>query len=229
MTTFRDIIDEAASRTNLCPRKRDLQADILVSARNILQGIFQEYSNNNLITAYQSAVDFVPSNQVVFAGEGQDIDVYAPKIQTPMSVLYRQGEDYFTLSFVSFAQFYSGGYGDFSVSWQPFGKNQFKIYFKPRFIMQTRDCKMIYNVEMEFTDNDVISLPTPYIELLTRALAYKLCVAFPRVDAGKQNALKLELEELRSQLMAANANQRIITRDQGSSTLMSNFMAGRFI
>lgn len=232
MVKYRDILLEALARANLNTRKKDPPADMLVAASNLLKGIFQEYSNRNFLTAYQAEANFEPTAETVIIGEGVDAAVSAPKIQCPTSILFRNdnGIDWTPMNFISYNQFYSMGYSDFSVSWQPVGPNLWKIYFKPRFLATTRTVKVIYNVEIDYSDDDLISLPTPYVELLTRALAYKLTVAFPRTDATKATMLKGELDTLESQLEASNASQKIITRDSGAQgTLYGDFVAGRFI
>lgn len=231
MTTYREVITESCARSNIVPRKRDIPADIFVSASNLLKGILQEYSNRRFITAYSNEVDFVPQSESFLIGEGPDVIVQAPKIQTPNSVLYRINDnEWIPLNFIAYDQFYAAGYGDYCVSWQPTGIKQYKIYFRPRFVAQNRMCKMIYACEMEYSDNDIISLPTPYIELLTRALAYKLSIAFPRTDITKQNSLKLELSELENMLQASNASQKIITRNLSNrGSMLGNFISGEFI
>lgn len=231
MYTYRDIAVEALARCNLVPRKRDPQPDMLQSAFNILQGVLQEYSNNNLITAYEGEVETVPVSESFLVGEGEDVVVEIPKLQTPVSVLYKLNEnEWVPLQFISYNQFYSAGYNDYTVSWQPTGVNQYKMYFRPRFVAQNRTVKIIYNIEMNYSDNDQIALPTPYVELLTRALAYKLSVAFPRADVTKQQSLKVELTELENQLMAANSSRKIITRDTiNRQSLLGNFLGGNFI
>lgn len=232
MNKFRDIIAEAVCRANLSPRKKDIPADMFTTASNLLKGIFQEYSNRNFLIAYQSEVNFTPNHESIIIGEGTDAEVAAPKIQNPTSALYKNvnGIDYIPMNFVSYNQFYSVGNSDFSISWQPIGQNLWKIYFKPRFIVNSREVKLIYNVEIDYNDDEVISLPTPYIELLTRALAYKLTTVFARTDATKATMLKNELDTLENQLEAANASQKIITRDIGyGGTLLGDFIGGRFI
>lgn len=231
MTTWRDVIYEAASRSNVNPRKKDLPADQMTTGTNLLKGILQEYSNRKYITAYRNEVDFEPVQESFLVGEGTDVIVEAPKLQVPESILYRLNDsDWMTMNFVAYEQFYDGRNGDFSVSWQPTGARQYKVYFKPRFLAGPRKCKMIYTTEMEFSDNDTINLPTPYIELLTRALAYKFTVVYPRVDTNKQMTLKNELTDLENMLAAANSSNRIITRETGAnSSLLSNFLGGTFI
>jgi hypothetical protein len=231
MTKYRDIITEAANRSNIVPRKRDLPADIFTTGSNLLKGIFQEYSNRKYITAYRNEVNFVPLTESFLIGEGPDVTVEAVKIQCPESCLYRLSDsDWVPLNFIAYEQFYDGRNGDMSVSWQPTGKNQYKIYFKPRFLSGNRECKLIYTLEMEYNDNDEINLPVPYIELLTRALAYKFAVTYPRTDTNKQMLLKTELTEIENMLASANSSNRIITRESGyRNSILGNFLGGSFI
>ena len=74
-------------------------------------------------------------------------------------------------------------------------------------------------------------MPTPYIELITRALAYKLSVRYPRVDTTKQNSLKAEQDELEAALKATNATMRIITRGGSlpGGSMQSYLRSGGFI
>jgi len=230
-STYRSIIVESCSRANIVPRKRAVPSDVFESANNLLKGVLEEYSNRNFITAYSNEVNFVPQNESFLVGEGPDVIVEANKIQTPKAILYKLTDnDWVPMNFIAYDQFYSAGYGNYAVSWQPTGKNQYKLYFKPIFVSQGRTCKLIYTCEMSYNDNDVINLPAPYIELLTRALAYKLSVALPRTDITKQQSLLKELTDLENMLQAANASKSIITRDSGNmGSLMSNFLGGSFI
>lgn len=231
MTKYRDIIVEAANRSNVSPRKRDIQPDVFTTGSNLLKGILQEYSNRKFITAYRNEVNFMPVSESFLIGEGPDVIVEAPKLQSPESCLYRLSDsDWIPLNFIAYEQFYDGRNGDMSVSWQPTGKNQYKIYFKPRFLSGNRECKLIYTLEMNYNDDDEINLPVPYVELLTRALAYKFSITYPRTDTNKQMSLKTELTELENLLAAANSSNRIITRETGyRNSLLGNFLGGSFI
>lgn len=232
MATFvRDIITEAASRSNVCPRKRVLPEDLFVSGLQLLNGILQDYSIRGYIVAYKSEVDFQP-NTSVLVGEGVDAEVSAPKIVAPQNVLYQANGsiDWTKLDFIAYDQFYSDAYSDYTVSWQPIQNNLFKLYFKPRFAAQNRTCKLIYNVEMILNDNDQVNLPTPYIELLTRALAYQYAIKYPRVDQTKLNLLEKEMYDLENSLMAQNSSNSIITRETGrGGSLLQRFDSGSFI
>lgn len=231
MTTYRDTITEACNRSNVVPRKRDIPADIFTTASKLLKGILQDYSNRKYITAYRDEVDFAPVLESFLVGEGPDVIVEAPKLQVPEQVLYKLNENqWIPLNFVSYEQFYQAPNSTYSVSWQPTGANQYKIYLKPVFLTSARICKLIYTKEMEYNDNDTVNLPMPYVELLTRALAYSLAVQYPRTDPTHRQELKSELDSLEKMLVAANSSNRIITRDSaGEGSLLSNFLGGSFI
>ena len=231
MSTYRDIITEACNRSNVVPRKRDIPADIFTTASKLLKGILQDYSNRKYITAYRDEVDFTPVQESFLVGEGPDVIVEAPKLQVPEQVLYKLNENqWIPLNFVSYEQFYQAPNTTYTVSWQPTGANQYKIYLKPVFLTSARICKLIYTKEMEYNDNDTVNLPTPYVELLTRALAYALAVQYPRIDQTIRVELKSELASLEQMLIAANSSNRIITRDSaGEGSLLSNFLGGSFI
>lgn len=231
MATVRDIIIEAASRANVCPRKRALPDDLFVGGLNLFDGVMQEFSNKEYVDAYKAAVDFRPVTGTVTVGvEGSDVE--APTIQLPRRVLYKYpgAVDWTPMNFIAFESFYSNAYNDFVVSWQPVGVNQFALYFKPRFLSQGPECKLIYNVEMHFQDGDTVNLPTPYVELITRALAYKMAVKWPRVDDSKRASLKSEADDLEKSLSATNASMSIITRGgSGGGSLLGDLRSGAFI
>lgn len=231
MTKFRDIITEACNRSKVVPRKRDIPPDIFTSASITLKGILQDYSNRKYITAYRDEVDFVPSQESFLVGEGPDVLVHVDKLQTPEDILYKLNDNqWIPLDFVALERFYSAGNTTFTVSWQPTGANQYKVYFKPVFLSSARMCKMIYTKEMVYNDNDTVNLPAPYVELLTRALAYAMAVQYPRTDPTHRADLKTDMETLEKMLIASNSSNRIITRDSGiGGSLLGNFIGGTFI
>lgn len=232
MSTVRDIIVESASRANVCPRKRALPEDIFVSSLQLFDGVMQEFSAKDYVTAYQNEVDFAPTAESVLVGEGPDVAIDAKALQLPKRVLYKYtGQvDWTPMEFIAYDQFYSAAYTDYIVSWQPTGKNQYKLYFKPRFIATQPQCKLIYNLEMAYKDDDTVSLPTPYIELITRALAYKMAVKWPRVDESKKQSLNQEFLDLESTIRATNASNRILTRGgYGGGSMRGDLLSGAFI
>lgn len=249
MASVRDIIVEAAARSNVCPRKRVLPDDIFVSGLSLFNGVLEEYSTSEYIDAYQAESDFAPKFESILAGEGEEIidtdesigegeeindtDVACPKIQLPKRILYKYAGavDWTPMEFISYSDFYSCAYSDYVCSWQPAAKNLFKLYFKPRFIGTNPECKIVYNVEMQFKDGDTINLPTPYVELITRNLAYKFAIKYPRVDESKKASLLSEKEDLERSLKANNASMHIITRGgtvMGGS-YQANLRSGAFI
>lgn len=213
-TTVRDIITESAARSNVCPRKRVLPDDIFVAGLNLLDGVMQEFSSKEYITAYQNEVNFNPTNEIITIGEDETADFEAVSLQLPKRILYKYSGsvDWTPMEFIAYDNFYSAAYSDYIVSWQPISENLYKLYFKPRFIGNNPMCKMIYNVEMKYKDGDTINLPAPYIELITRCLAYKFAIKYPRAGQEKQLALKNEVDDLEKSLKATNASMRIITR-----------------
>jgi hypothetical protein len=231
MSSVRDIIVEAAARANVCPRKRALPEDIFVGGLNLFDGVMQEFSNKSYVDAYKSSVDFNPHTETVTVGlEGSDVS--APRIQLPRRVLYKYpgAVDWTPMDFISYDDFYSCLYTDYIVSWQPVGANQFALYFKPRFLTSNPQCRLIYNLEMHFEDGDVVNLPTPYVELVTRNLAYKMAVKWPRVDESKKASLKTEADDLEKSLTATNASMRIITRGGTvGGSMLADMRSGAFI
>jgi hypothetical protein len=119
---------------------------------------------------------------------------------------------------------------DWSYSWQPCGENEFYLYLKPRFVTQNRRVKLIYNIEISLGLDDSVNLPISYVELLTRALAYKMAVDKPRASDTKRNELLGELNKLEEQLKANNSDNRILTREVGIRNFdMGVLKSGSFI
>lgn len=242
VTTFRDLIIEALARSNIVPRKRTVPEDIFTDAARQLNGILADYSNRHYITAYRDEIDFNPLCEKMYVGlpdnysqeaEYADDTIIVQGLQEPVSVLFKGNNSnagmYQPMNFISYDQFYSMNNGIYTVSWTPVSARQWRVYFKPQFLSSNWTVKLIYNKQMEYADNDVINLPPQYIELLIRALAYKLSIQMPRTDTTKTSLLKSELDDIERMIEAANASQRIITRDSCRSSMMADFMSGKFI
>lgn len=188
--------------------------------------------------AYRVYAPISQTHTFVPAGDGKFLfdlypDVELNDLMTPVQGYFKDAltsMDWVPMPFISYDQLYSVSYGDYVISWKPIAEGAYEVYVKPRFLQLKRPVKIIYNIVMEYKDNDVVSLPTPYIELLTRALAYKIAITYPRVDATKMSLLKNEYDELTANLEASNASQRILTRECGTGkTLMGSFLDGSFI
>ena len=160
-------------------------------------------------------------------------DVEILDLMTPTQAYFKDSNsavDWVAMPFISYDQLYECGYSDIIVSWKPVNEGTYELFVKPRFLQQHNIVKVIYNIVMNYKDNDVISLPAPYLELLTRALAYKVAITYPRTDSTKVSLLKTDLEELTANLEASNASQRILTRSgTGGKSINGAFLDGSFI
>lgn len=222
MSSVREIIVEALCRATLANRRQGARGDLVEDAYERFCGILREYSANNLITAFRGEVELDGNAERIKIG-GAD-GIVADGI-TEINSAFCKSEntiDWMPMNFVSVESFYDGTLPDWTYSWQPCGQNEFYLYLKPRFVYQNRKVKLIYNIQISLGLDDAVNLPIAYVELLTRALAYKMAVDKPRASDTKRNELLGELNKLEAQLKANNADNRILTREVG----MRNFDMG---
>lgn len=222
MSSVREIIVEALCRATLANRRQGARGDLVEDAYERFCGILREYSANSLITAFRGEVELDGNAERIKIG-GAD-GIVADGI-TEINSAFCKAEntiDWMPMNFVSVESFYDGTLPDWTYSWQPCGQNEFYLYLKPRFVYQNRKVKLIYNIQISLGLDDAVNLPIAYVELLTRALAYKMAVDKPRASDTKRNELLGELNKLEAQLKANNADNRILTRDVG----MRNFDMG---
>lgn len=222
MSSVREIIVEALCRATLANRRQGARGDLVEDAYERFCGILREYSANNLITAFRGEVELDGNAERIKIG-GAD-GIVADGI-TEINSAFCKAEntiDWMPMNFVSVESFYDGTLPDWTYSWQPCGQNEFYLYLKPRFVYQNRKVKLIYNIQISLGLDDAVNLPIAYVELLTRALAYKMSVDKPRASDTKRNELLGELNKLEAQLKANNADNRILTREVG----MRNFDMG---
>ena len=222
MSSVREIIVEALCRATLANRRQGARGDLVEDAYERFCGILREYSANNLITAFRGEVERDGNAERIKIG-GAD-GIVADGI-TEINSAFCKAEntiDWMPMNFVSVESFYDGTLPDWTYSWQPCGQNEFYLYLKPRFVYQNRKVKLIYNIQISLGIDDAVNLPIAYVELLTRALAYKMAVDKPRASDTKRNELLGELNKLEAQLKANNADNRILTREVG----MRNFDMG---
>ena len=222
MSSVREIIVEALCRATLANRRQGARGDLVEDAYERFCGILREYSSNNLITAFRGEVELDGNAERIKIG-GAD-GIVADGI-TEINSAFCKAEntiDWMPMNFVSVESFYDGTLPDWTYSWQPCGQNEFYLYLKPRFVYQNRKVKLIYNIQISLGLDDAVNLPIAYVELLTRALAYKMSVDKPRASDTKRNELLGELNKLETQLKANNADNRILTREVG----MRNFDMG---
>lgn len=231
MVSVRNIIVEALDRANLANRKQGAPADLMEASYQRFCGILREYSDNNLITAYRGEVDFTCETEQVELG---GVELPCNGNITQVNSLFYKAEgaiDWNPMKFVALESFYDGANSDYCYSWQPVGQNKFKLYFKPRFAIQHRIVKVVYDEDIKFGLDDDIALPRVYTELLTRAVAYKMSVDRPRTSDTKRLSLEKELTELESQIKANNADNRMLTRPSNAGRVfnMSSMISGDFI
>lgn len=222
MSSVREIIVEALCRATLANRRQGARGELVEDAYERFCGILREYSANNLITAFRGEVELDGNAERIKIG-GAD-GIVADGI-TEINSAFCKAEntiDWMPMNFVSVESFYDGTLPDWTYSWQPCGQNEFYLYLKPRFVYQNRKVKLIYNIQISLGLDDAVNLPIAYVELLTRALAYKMAVDKPRASDTKRNELLGELNKLEAQLKANNADNRILTREVG----MRNFDMG---
>lgn len=212
MATLRNVISEACERANLANRKQGAPAELTEAAFLRLSGILREYSDNSLITAYRGEADFLGNAEKIEIG---GVDIPCGGNITDIKALYYKSQesiDWMPMNFLSLERFYDAANMDITYSWQPKGANLFTLYLKPRFVAQNRQLKLIYNQDIKLGLDDDISLPHVYVELLIRALAYKMSVDRPRASDTKRLELQRELEALEEQIKANNSDNRILTR-----------------
>jgi len=230
MSSVRELIVEALCRATLANRRQGARGDLVEDAYERFCGILREYSDNKLITAYRGEVELDGNAERITIG-GAD-GIVANGI-TGINSAFCKAEntiDWMPMNFVSVESFYDGTLPDWTYSWQPKGENEFVLYLKPRFVWQNRKVKLIYDTEMKLGLDDTINLPIVYVELLTRALAYKMSVDKPRASDTKRNELLGELNKLEAQLKANNADNRILTREVGVRNFdMGMLKSGSFI
>ena len=228
--SVRDIIVEALCRATLANRRQGARGDLVEDAYSRFCGILREYSDNNLITAFRGEVELDGNAERITIG-GAD-GIVADGI-TRINSAFCKAEntiDWIPMNFVSVESFYDGTLPDWTYSYQPKGENEFILYLKPRFVTQNRRVKLVYNIEMNLGLDDNVNLPTAYVELLTRALAYKMSVDKPRASDTKRNELLGELNKLETQLQANNSDNRILTRSCGVRSFdMGVLKSGSFI
>lgn len=222
MSSVREIIVEALCRATLANRRQGARGDLVEDAYERFCGILREYSGNNLITAFRGEVELDGNAERIKIG---GVDGIVADGITEINSAFCKAEntiDWMPMNFVSVESFYDGTLPDWTYSWQPCGQNEFYLYLKPRFVYQNRKVKLIYNIQISLGLDDAVNLPIAYVELLTRALAYKMAVDKPRASDTKRNELLGELNKLEAQLKANNADNRILTREVG----MRNFDMG---
>jgi len=123
------------------------------------------------------------------------------------------------LPFVSFEDFYNGGYGENVYTWQHISDTKVELRFTPRFTEYARSGKIrvIYNLAYAIDLDTTMKIPDIYEELFVTALTYKLAVRFPRLDPAHTERLKTTLDEIEHSVMTPTRANKMILRETGNS------------
>lgn len=218
--TIKEILIEALSRTNLVPRKRACPADMLENAYRLLRGIIQKYNFSNFISFARDEIDIIPTDTKIELG--------IENINNIHSVSYKDGNDWNELRFVAYEQFNSTN-DDYVYTWKYTVDNTIQIILKPNFVNSNRTIKAIYTVELIYAIDDTIHIPAIYEELFLAALSYKLALTYPRMDPAQVQLLKIELDDIEKVVKQNISSNKILTRNTSSSSMLSDFISGRFI
>lgn len=220
-TTVKDILIEALNRSNLVPRKRAVPADMLQNAFQLFRGICQKYNFSNFISFARNDIEIIPTDD--------KIELAVDNVNSISSIVYKHGKDYYELRFVSYEQFFQEK-DDYVYTWKYTTDNTIDIYLKPKFVVQSKTIKVIFNTELSYNLDEEIHIPQVYEELFTTALTYKLALTYPRMDANQVMLLKNELDDIEKVVKQNISSNKIITRDNSyQSSRMSSFMNGDFL
>lgn len=222
MISPREIINEAAIRVNLCPRKQALDGGKLESGFKLLQGIIAKYNNDNLLAWTQDYVR-VPNGQFIHIHD-EEVTVEDPSmVDVPLkdcakiNAVYVESDSkllHGKLEYVAPADFdrYGSNARVYTVTQK--AESEWVIEIKPYVArMNNYKLKIHYNRGLQFDLDDELYIPDNYIELLIVAVAHKLALQYPRLDDAQMTRLENEVRVLVDNVRTPKAADRIIQRD----------------
>jgi len=139
------------------------------------------------------------------------------------------------LPFVSFEDFYNGGYGDSVYTWQQISDRKVELRFTPRYTQYARSgkTKIIYNLSYKIDLDSELKVPDIYEELFITALTYKLAVEFPRLDEAHTQRLQNELKAIEDSIKTPTRANKMVLRDAGTTNNglwnLAQLQSGAFI
>lgn len=220
VTTVKNILIEALSRSNLVPRKRVAPADMLQDAFRLFKGLVSKYNFANFISYSRDSIELFDFEEKAILEE--------LNVGSIATVNYKEGNEFNDLRFVAFEQFHSEP-DDYVYTWKYNTEGKIEIYFKKEFVKSHSVVNVIVNKELSYDLNDELKVPEIYVELFTSALTYKLALTYPRMDASQVTMLKQELTELEGQVKALVSSNKILTRNVGNISDRAAFMSGSFL
>lgn len=106
------------------------------------------------------------------------------------------GDYNYPLGFVSYEDFWNGGWGPSVFTYQNISDTKTKIYLKKLLIDRlpgTYGIKVVYNKAWNFDLDTEVRSPDIYRSLFLSALTYRLAVRWPRLDPAHTERLKQEM------------------------------------
>lgn len=220
--TYKEVIIDSLANANLVPRKRVAPADMLESAKRLLDGILRKYSFANFISYARDSIEVIPTENVV------ELDL--PDATSISNVQYKISDNvYADMRFVSFEQFFTDN-DLYTYTWKYTKDNTIQVIFKPEFVNSAnRNIVIYYNERMNYGLDEELKVPEIYKELFTVALTYKLAITYPRLDDNRIAILKGELDEIEKTVKGLVSSNKILTRDVAAVSNYDAFMSGSFI
>ena len=102
------------------------------------------------------------------------------------------------LNFVSFQDFWNGGWGSYVYTYQAISDTKSKLYIKylmSDMLTNSYGLKVIYNKAWNFDLDTEVRAPDVYRSLFLAALTYRLAVRWPRLDPAHTERLRQEMED----------------------------------
>ena len=125
------------------------------------------------------------------------------------------GDYNYPLGFVSYQDFWNGGWGSSIYTYQSISDTKAKLYIKS--LMRDRlplsyGLKVIYNKAWNFDLDTEVRAPDVYRSLFLAALTYRLAVRWPRLDPAHTERLRKEMEDRIAVVSSKTRALKYVTR-----------------
>ena len=151
------------------------------------------------------------------------VDVVCKGLDKIVAVYYEltnpdaNGDYSYPLEFVSYEDFWNGGWGPNVYTWQPISDRKVKLYIKQSMVSQlagqSYGMKVIFNKAWQFDLDSVVKAPDVYRSLFLSALTYRLAERFPRLDPAHTHRLKEEMEDRIATVSSKTRALKYISRE----------------
>lgn len=140
------------------------------------------------------------------------------------------------LLFVSYEDFWQGGWGPFTYTWQATSDTKLTLYLKKAMVdmINTRGfgLKILYNQAWNFDADSEVRAPDIYRSLFLSALTYRLAVRFPRLSEEHTQRLKNEMDDRINTLSVKTRANKYVSRQTGYANnlcTVDQLMAGSYL